>query len=430
MKKNISIITLAICVIIAVIVTFAATFTVLGNRHSAELAKAYEENVIEGTENPASDIDIADTADEEPSFYEEKLKVIEAIFDMYSYYELDTEAILDSMIDGFAYGTGDKYAEYYTKEEFELLTAEKDGEMQGIGINIIFNTDYKAIEVINVMPDSPALEAGVLPGDLIVTVGTGENAKSVAELGYNPALTLLQGEAGTVCEFSALRGADLSEKIDFAIERRIVTVQTVIHHVYETDKSVGVIRIMSFDGVTPNQFYASLDALMAEGVTKFVFDVRNNPGGSLDAICDILDYILPEGPIIHTKNKAGSESVINSGPEELDIPIVVLCNGNTASAAELFTSALMDYDKAVSVGQVTYGKGSMQTLFPLADGSGIKFTTKMYFPPYSEGYDGVGITPDIVVDMAEEFQNVNLFKIADKDDAQLQRAVQYLNENY
>ncbi len=424
MKKSVSVLTLVLTAVLVALSVFMVTFTYLENSYREALAEAYGENTVNGGE-------IVDglSDKEKDSFYEEKLRVIEQIFNIYSYYDLDTEAILDSMIDGFAYGTGDRYAEYYNAEEFALLTAENEGEMQGIGVNVIFNTEYKAIEIINVMPDSPALEAGVLPGDLIVSVGLGENAQSVAELGYNPALKLLQGTAGTICEFTVARGEFYEQSLTFSIERNFVTVQTVTHHIYEKSPDVGVIRILSFDGVTPDQFIEALDALMAKGAKKFVFDVRNNPGGDLNAICHILDFILPEGPIIHTKDKGGNASVIKSGPEEFTAPMVVLCNGNTASAAELFTSALMDYDKAVSVGDVTYGKGSMQTLLPLSDGSGIKLTTKMYFPPFSDGYDGIGITPDIEIPMAEEYQNVNLFKIPDAEDTQLQRAVQYLNEN-
>ena len=426
MRKSVSVLTLVLAVILVAVSVFMATYTYYEGVYREKLAKAYAEDSLKGDEE--IDLTVGDSSGE--SFYEEKLRVIEQIFELYSYYDLDTEAILDSMIDGFAYGTGDRYAEYYNAEEFALLTAENEGEMQGIGVNVIFNTDYKAIEIINVMPDSPALEAGVLPGDLIVTVGAGENAQSVAELGYNPALTLLQGTAGTICEFTVARGEYYEESVSFSIERKFVTVQTVTHHISEQSPDIGIVRIMSFDGVTPTQFMEALDALMAKGATKFVFDVRNNPGGDLNAICEILDFILPEGPIIHTKDKAGHESVIESGGEEFDAPMVVLCNGNTASAAELFTSALMDYDKAVSIGDVTYGKGSMQTLLPLSDGSGIKLTTKMYFPPFSDGYDGIGITPDIEIAMAEEYQNVNLFKISDSEDTQLQRAIQYINENY
>lgn len=418
MNKKISVLTLVLSLILATLAVFMITFTVMSDFYRARLAEAY------GEENDGG---VAENTD--VGTYSEKLAQVNELFNTYSYYDLDSEAILDGILKGYAYGTGDRYAEYYSAEEFALFKEESAGEMQGIGINIIYNTDYSAIEVINVMPDSPALEAGVLPGDLIIAVGSGETAQHVAELGYTPAVALLQGKAGTICEFTAVRGKNYEETLVFAIERRYVTVETITYHAYEQDPTIGIVRIMEFDAVTPEQFFTAIDELSAIGVTKFVFDVRNNPGGDLGAICEVLDFILPEGPIIRIKDKSGAESSIESGAEEFEAPMVVLCNGSTASAAELFTSALMDYDKAVSIGDVTYGKGSMQSILPISDGSGIKLTTRMYFPPFSEGYDGIGITPDIEVEMAEELKNVNLYKISDEEDTQLQRAIQYINEN-
>lgn len=422
MSKKVSLVTFILSIILAVILVFMLTFTLLSEHYREKLAKAYGEDVS-GVDGATDGIENGDNA------YSSKIELVEDIFDTYSYFDLDKEAITDGMLKGLAAGTGDKYAEYYTVEEFSLLQEDNSGEMQGIGINIIYNADYKVIEVINVMPDSPALEAGVMPGDLIVAVGSGEDAKDVSELGYYPSVALLQGKAGTVCEFTALRGKNYEETLVFSIERNFVTVQTVTYHTYEADKSIGIIRIFEFDANTPDQFVQALDALAAEGATKFVFDVRNNPGGDLNSICQVLDFIVPEGPIIRMRDKSGYETLRESGGEEFDAPMVVLCNGNTASAAELFTIVLMDYEKAVSIGDVTYGKGSVQTLLPLSDGSGVKLTTRMYFPPYSEGYDGIGITPDIEIEMEESLKNVNLFKISDKEDTQLQRAVKYLAEN-
>lgn len=424
MNKKISVVTLLFCVISVSFVVFMSTYTILTDSYREKLAEAYEELTVKGDENAENQVE-----DTESKFYDERLDPVVSMFSMYSYYDLNTDDIVTGMLDGFAYGTGDRYAEYYTAEEYALFTEESNGEMQGVGVNIIFNADYNAIEIINVMKDSPAMESGVLPGDLIIAVGSGEDAQSVADLGYTPAVALLQGLAGTLCEFTVVRGENYEETVVFSIERRKVTVETVECHIYEKDNTIGIIEISEFDKITPTQFFEAMDALMAQGAKKFIFDVRNNPGGDLTAICEILDFILPEGPIIRMKDKAGNESVISSGGEEFDAPMAVLCNGNSASAAELFTSAMMDYEKAVVVGTTTYGKGSVQTIYSLPDGGGVKMTTRMYFPPFSEGYDGIGITPDIQVEMPEELKNVNLYKVSDADDVQLQRAIQYLNEN-
>ncbi len=430
MNRKISIFSLVLCVIFTAIIVFMTTFTVLTNDFKDKLSEAYGEETLQGNQ---SDLPLADDNGKGKSIYEQKLSELINMFESYAYYDLDEDAVMSGMLDGFAYGTGDKYAEYYTEEEFSLFTADSNGEMQGIGVNIIFNAEYNAVEIINVMPNSPALEAGLLPGDLIVSVGLGESAESVAAIGYTMAVSKLQGLAGTTCEFTAVRNENFDDPMEFSIERKKVTVQSVTYHVYEGDGSIGIIEISEFDKATPAQFFAAVEDLTSKGVNKFVFDVRNNPGGDLGAICEILDFLLPEGPIIRMRDKSGQESVIYSVAEDeaeaFDLPVAVLCNENSASAAELFTSALMDYDKATTVGAVTYGKGSVQTIYSLPDGSGIKMTTKMYFPPFSDGYDGVGITPDIVVEMAEEFKNVSLYKVSDADDTQLQRAIEFLIEN-
>lgn len=422
MNKKISVTTLVLTVLLSMLAVFMLTYALMTEHYRAKLAEAYGEDSTIQSDGDSSE-------DGLPENFIEKLKALDTIFRDSSYFDLDYDAILDDVLKGYADGTGDKYAEYYTAEEFAVFMEDSEGEMQGIGINIIYNTEYGVIEVINVMPDSPALKAGVEPGDLILTVGIGDDAQSVEELGYYPAVALLQGKAGTLCEFIAARGKNYSERVEFSIERGYVTEQTVMYHQYEKNPEIGIVKLLEFDGKTPDQFFEALDALSAAGATKFIFDVRYNPGGDLQAICEILDFLLPEGPIIRMRDKDGIETSISSEASEFSAPIAVLCNRSTASAAELFTSALMDYGKAVSIGNLTYGKGSMQTIRQLGDGSGVKLTTKMYFPPFSEGYDGIGITPDIEIDMDEAVAEKNIYKITDEEDTQLQRAVAYLEEN-
>lgn len=420
LNKKISVITFIISIIVTVTVVFMLTFTLLSDYYRGQIADIYDSEEVSDTDDGSADV-----SDEWSKLY-----TVDALFNGYSYFDIDRSAVLDGVLKGYAESTGDKYAEYYTVEEYTELVESSNGEMQGIGINIIENAEYNAIEIISVMPDSPALEAGVEPGDLIVSVGIGDDAESVSELGYYPAVAKLQGKAGTTCEFTVMRGENYGEKHEFSIERGYVTSVSVMYHIYEADPTIGVIKIIEFNGETPNQFIDAIESLGADGVEKFIFDVRYNPGGDLNAICSVLDYILPEGPIIRTKDKSGTENVITSDENEFIAPMAVLCNGSTASAAELFTSALMDYDKATVIGEKTYGKGSMQSILPLGDGSGIKVTSKMYFPPYSDGYDGIGITPDIEVAQDEALAGKNIYKITDEEDRQLQAAVSYLTENY
>ncbi|MBQ3125702.1 MAG: S41 family peptidase [Clostridia bacterium] len=410
-SKRISITVFVTCLILAVLITFMTTYTILSELYTANLRGSY----------------LSQAGDDGIAGGNEKLATIDQIYRTYYYNDLDDEQLNEYILRGYVAGTGDRYGDYFNTEEYELLTADTNAEMQGIGVSVIFNTDYGLIEVISVMPDSPALEAGVEPGDLIVYVG--EEKESVAELGYTMAVSKMQGKAGTTAVFTVLRGDNYTETVEFSIVRGYVTEVSVLSHICTTDPTVGIIKITGFDLGTPDQFKAAVEELKAAGATRLVFDVRYNPGGDLTSITNILDYLLPEGPIIRTVDKAGNEETISSDKNELVMPMAVLANESTASAAELFTSALQDYEKAVFVGKTTYGKGSMQSIIRLGDGSAIKLTTRMYFPPFSESYEGVGIVPDLDVDMSEAVADKNIYKITDDEDTQLQAAIKWLNEN-
>ena len=404
MKKKISVGLSVLLICLAAIVTFQLTFVLMSQKHQKELA--------------------AVTA---AAARYNKLLEVDALFRSLYVEDLDEEALMDGILTGYIYGTGDKYAAYYPAEEFAEYMESLQGDMQGIGIHIIYNADYEALEVINVMPDSPALEAGVEPGDMIAYVGIGEEAESIASLGYYGALSKLQGKAGTLAEFTVFRGKNYTEKVEFSILRGYIAEQTVMSRVYAQDPTIGIIKITSFDLKTPDQFFTAIETLTDAGCDKLVLDVRYNPGGELTSICMVLDALLPEGPVIRTVDKAGNEEVIYvSDKKELQIPMVVLVNGSTASAGELFCSALQDYDKAVIVGTQTYGKGCMQTLRQLSDGSGVSVTYRYYCPPFSDNYDGVGVTPDIVVELDEALANKNIYKITDEEDNQLRAAIEAL----
>lgn len=352
-----------------------------------------------------------------------KLQSVDEYFRAYYIHELDEEGIIDGIIAGYVAGSGDKYAAYLNKEAYAEFLRDNNAQLQGIGVHVVYNTEYRAIEVINVMPDSPALAAGVQPGDLIVAVGE----TSVTALGYYAAVNAMRGEAGTYVTFTVMRGEDYSEQKEFHIERGYVTEQTVLSRLYAADPTIGIVRILQFDNGTPDQFIAALESLQAQGANKFVLDVRYNPGGDLQAICSVLDYLLPEGPIIRIAYKNGQENVLKSDTAEFDFPMAVLVNQNTASAGELFASALQDYKKATLVGVTTYGKGTMQSVIKLADDSAISISVALYYPPFSDNYEGIGVKPDIEVEMPEHLKNVNIYKISDSEDTQLQAAIQTLS---
>ena len=215
--------------------------------------------------------------------------------------------------------------------------------------------------------------------------------------------------------------------LDFKMTRAKVVAQSIMYHAYEQDPTIGIVRITGFDLGTPAQFKNACETLMKDGATRFIFDVRYNPGGDLSAITDILDYLLPEGPIVRIVDKEGKEVTYGSDADELDVPMCVLVNGNTASAAELFSSALQDYKKATIIGTVTFGKGTVQQILSLGDGSGIGISYRMYCPPFSDNYEGVGVQPDVVLELDESLAEKNIYLITDEEDNQLQKAVEILN---
>ncbi len=350
-----------------------------------------------------------------------KLAEVDALYRNYYIGELDDEKLIDSVIAGYVLGTGDDYAAYYNAEGFKSFIQDMEGEMAGIGVNVIYNTDYRLIEILSVTEGSPADKAGVMPGDLVVTVG--EEKESVAELGYQPSINKLRGPVGTTAVFTVLRGENYTESVDFQIVRDKITEQTVMNHVYGPDNSIGVIKISNFDATTPVQFVESVETLQKQGCDKLIIDLRYNPGGELSSIVTTLDYILPEGPVIRIFDADGKEvKAYYSEATELNMPMAVVVNDSTASAAELFTSAVRDYDKATIVGVTTYGKGCMQTTVPLSDNSAVSITYRMYNPPFSENYHGVGIIPDVEVALDESLLTKNVYKITDEEDNQLAAA--------
>ncbi|MBR4880830.1 MAG: PDZ domain-containing protein [Clostridia bacterium] len=399
MKKRFSITVLIaamlISALIAVLITFGATY-----------------NFVRGQLDSRTGIDDM-----------EMLKAVDSAYRNYYYGELDEAALERAAIQGYIYGTGDNYGEYMDAERVEEFTTDNNGENVGIGVSVVFNDDVGLLEIVNVIPDSPAEEAGLMVGDLISVIG----GVDAAGMTYTEALSAMAGKENTEAVFSVTRG---EEKIDFTIVRRKVTQQNAVGHM-NVDGITAVIRLEEFDANTPSQFKSEISRLIDEGAQRFVFDVRNNPGGDLESVVEILDFLLPEGPIIRIFASDGEEvDRRTSDAECFEYPMAVLINENSASAAELFASALKDYELATLVGKTSYGKGSMQTILPLIDGSALRITYRMYSPPFSDNYDGVGVEPHIDVDMADDVKSISIYKLTDENDTQLKAAVDsFENDN-
>ncbi len=434
MRKKISIGLAVVITLICCIVTFQTTYIVLHNKFedrylSEAVTASYGSASESGVENQESDSE-GEFVEADAEFINKlasRLSEVDAIYRNLYIGELDDDKLIDGAIAGYVAGTGDDYAAYYNSEAFEDFMSDMEGEVAGIGVNVIYNTEYKVIEVLSVVPESPALKAGVEPGDLIVYVGTGDDRQAVSEIGYYPAINQLRGEVGSHALFTVYRGEDYSEEVEFDIVREVVEEISVMSHVYALDDTVGIIKITGFDANTPVQFVEAVEDLQNQGCERLVIDLRYNPGGELTSIVTILDYILPEGPIVRIFDADGNEVKSYSSDEnELTIPMSVLVNGSTASAAELFASAVKDYHKATIVGTTTYGKGCMQSTIPLSFGGAISVTYRMYNPPFSDNYHGVGIVPDIEIELDESLEGKNIYKITDEEDNQLEAAVKAL----
>ena len=397
--------------------------------------------------------------------YSEKgypFELFSRFLEVYSFADTDEDAMMAAALKAYISASGDRYAYYYTSEEYTELMMANAGETQGIGINIIYTTamvngnECDVIKVINVMKDSPAQKFGLRVGDLIYGVGIGEELESVSSLGYDRAVAMLKGESGTKAEFVVLRpDDDKYEIINCEIVRAKVVAESVYYRVHSTDKSVGVVKILQFDLTTPENIRSAMDYLIAEGCTKFVFDVRYNPGGDLASIEAVLSYFLKENDvIIRTQYKNGTDEVskvsvrnytgdyANCNVSREDIgryrndkyEYVVLCNDSTASAAELFVATFRDYNIGKIVGTTTYGKGSMQRIFPLTSygySGALKLTVAKYFSGanggYNDGYDGLGIEPHIICEQSKEAASKNIYELDDNEDEQLKKALEALN---
>ena len=367
-----------------------------------------------------------------------KITTLQQIIDKYYLFDEDTTKVEDWIYKGMMYGLNDPYTTYYTAEEYQKLSEDTEGEYHGIGVMISQNRSTGIITVIKVFKDTPAAEAGMRPGDVLYKVGDMEVTGMDMDILVKD---YIKGKDGSEVALTVFR-QDEGEYVDLKMERRNVTVQTVEYQMLEDH--VGYIAVSQFDVVTADQFKAAVDDLEKQGMKKLLVDLRNNPGGVLDAVVGMLDYILPDDLMIEgdkdlvrtnteatllvymaDKNGKGGQEYASDG-HSLDIPMAVLVNGESASASEVFTGAMKDYGRATVVGTKTFGKGIVQNLIPLDNGTAIKMTMAHYYTPSGFDLHGKGIEPDVEVELKEEFKNQITVDV--KEDNQIQAALKALDK--
>lgn len=340
---------------------------------------------------------------------QKKVKEIERLIEKYYLGEVDQQKQTDYMYLGLVAGLEDRYSTYYTKEQYEELQKTQEGVYTGIGITIIQNSEDGKIYVESCVEESPAAQAGIQAGDCIEAV----NGTKTEGMTTSQVVDLIGAGSGGTVTLTVTR--DGEEERDIQIEEGTVEMRSVDSRMLENH--VGYIQITEFTGVTSEQFAAAFQELDSQGMEKLVIDLRDNPGGLVNAVCDTLRQILPEGLIVYTEDKNGNrKEEICDGDTPIQIPLAVLVNEGSASASEIFAGAVKDYGIGTLVGTTTFGKGIVQDMFQLSDGSVLKLTVSHYYTPNGNNINGTGITPDVQAEQPEQSET----------DVQLQKALEVL----
>ena len=352
---------------------------------------------------------------------ESKIELIEKMIEGTYLYgdEIDTEVLRESLVKGYVDGLGDPYTVYYDKEETQSLLESTTGEFGGIGVGISQNIETGVITLTTIYDNSPGEKAGLKSGDVVYKV----NGEDIAGLDLDSVVSLIRGEKGTTVDITVLRGEN-REEFSTTVTRDVIEVETVFYEMKTVsagtaEKKIGYVAVSGFEKVTAHQFIEALEELQKQKIEGLIIDLRNNPGGNMSTVCEMLDYILPEGTIVYTEDKYGKRDTMTSDDEhQLNLPMAVLINGNSASASEIFAGAIQDYDMGVLVGTTTFGKGIVQNLYPMSDGTCLKVTTSEYFTPNGRNIHGTGIDPDIKIEYIYDEKNPDA-------DNQLEAALEY-----
>ena len=344
---------------------------------------------------------------------EEKIAELKKLIDKNYLHDVDEEELQEGIYKGYISGLDDPYSVYYDEEETKSFYETTEGEYDGIGAVLSQNMDTGIITLVQIYDDSPAMKAGLQDADILYKVDkeevTGEDLTEV--------VSHIKGEKGTTVDITVLRGEE-NEEVTVTVTRDTIQAQTVEYRMLEDN--LGYIAVSEFDSVTYDQYQQALEDLQNQGMQGLIVDLRNNPGGNLSTVCDMLDLMLPEGLIVYTEDKDGNRQEMTSDDEhQFNLPMTVLMNGNSASASEIYAGAIQDYGLGKIVGTQSYGKGVVQQIFDLKDGTCVKLTIAEYFTPNGRNINGEGITPDVEVEYEKDENNPDA-------DNQLEKAMEIL----
>ena len=330
---------------------------------------------------------------------QKKVSELKELIDQNYLGDVEEKQLEEGIYKGFISGLDDPYSVYYDEEETKSLYETTEGEYQGIGAVLSQNMNTGIITLVQIYDDSPAMKAGLKDNDILYKV----NGEEVTGVELTEVVSHIKGEKGTTVEMTVLRGAD-NEEVTVTATRDTVEAQTVKYRMM--DGQIGYVSVSEFDSVTYDQYQKALKDLEGQGMKGLVVDLRNNPGGNLNTVCDMLDLMLPKGLIVYTEDKDGNRQEASSDDEnQFTLPLAVLVNGNSASASEIYAGAIQDYGIGDIVGTQTYGKGVVQQIFDLKDDTCVKLTIAKYFTPKGRSINGKGITPDVEVEYEADENN-------------------------
>ena len=344
----------------------------------------------------------------------QKIEYLEKLIDQEYLGEVDNDEMAEGVYAGLVYGLGDVYSRYSTADDYAPETASTDGAYAGIGVSIQKNKNG-GVQIAECYEGGPGAEAGLQTGDVITAI----NDTDVTDMELSDVVSMIRENKDKTVVLTVLRENEDSSR-EISVDVTDVELPSVSGEMI--DESTGYIQITQFTGVTPQQYKDTFAELKDKGMERLVIDLRDNPGGLLTSVCDILREILPEGLIVYTEDKYGNrEEETCDGKNKLDMPLAVLVNENSASASEIFAGAVQDHGVGTIVGTTTYGKGVVQELRQLSDGSAVKLTVSNYYTPNGNSINKVGIKPDVEVKLASVLLNKD--EITHEEDNQLQKAL-------